>query len=661
MTLLATTELGGRGIFSGSIYRLSDDFIAGETKRVFTPPATETLVGKRPSGGNYGNRHYMVGGHSANLLVDEEFRGLRQGMAPPNVAPSLAVGAGAILQIGYTRFYDEITGERSPLSSGTPVTGSITRTWTNLPTQVPDEEVIVEGTATFAAGVVTGVNANYGHLRPGDRIAVAGALTRWAQIRSITDDNTMLVDDTGMAGAGVTLVAKPFGRASHVETWVAVTGALPRLSIRVPIGTTSVVESTPTLALGQAETISFEAMPYGTINLIYNDRQLIAGVEEHRDTLYLSAIGFPERHEGLRFITKYNEPIIGMFRYRDYVVVLCPDCCYKYQGYTADDAALTVLEPSIGGIGHHTNKVTETYALVPSRKGIQLFNGAFHPGMPTRRREWLRDYRRLTQPWEQGFAVVNPNDETYQLYPDMMVEQIDNRKAPIYVGHYGYVSAQAGGSLSTPEWTSDQPYTEEIQETLSDTALCTFAAYITPSGTKIGYLLRGDTEGRITRELDDSSLLLLHVDPKIVTGHLLMNDPGGDADEGKKLIRGWSYVCSEETAWEMRVWPGDEFAYAPNPYYEVFFNLNPISNVKVAPYLDPVPASRFEDISGDPLQQKVWSPEMVRVHKIDLQGRGWTLEYRFIKPSPRTFFAGFGGVWAPGKISRATRFVGDVE
>src|SRR5882762_8333227 len=118
MTVLATTYSGtDRGIFSGEIYRFDDLLSSASVKRLYTPGGVGTLD-RLPSGDNYGNRQYLVGAHTANIMVDEDYRVFRQGMVAPNVLPSVVVGAGTVSQIFYTRFFDEITGERSPLSDG---------------------------------------------------------------------------------------------------------------------------------------------------------------------------------------------------------------------------------------------------------------------------------------------------------------------------------------------------------------------------------------------------------------------------------------------------------------------------------------------------------------------------------------------------------------
>jgi hypothetical protein len=52
-------------------------------------------------GGNMGRRQYIVGGHTANLVIDEQHRCLRQGMRAPVTGPTVTAGSGSNVQIGY--------------------------------------------------------------------------------------------------------------------------------------------------------------------------------------------------------------------------------------------------------------------------------------------------------------------------------------------------------------------------------------------------------------------------------------------------------------------------------------------------------------------------------------------------------------------------------
>ena len=453
MGLVASTftfGTSGRGAFSGHVYRIVPSSAAAwAKKRIYLPPSCSAIEAK-PSVQNYLQRQYLVGQHTMNILIDEELRAVRQGITVPPI-PDVSAGAGTTQQRCYLRYYDEWTGEKSSVGLGKDLTGSVTRTWINLPTSVPSEALIVEGTVNIAAGTVTGLlgKTNFGILRPGDRIAVSTALTRWAQVRTITAEDSMTIDDTGMAGAGVSIVVKPVSRVSHVEEWISVAGGLPRFGTRLRLGTTGNVESIATLALGEALVDSYQPMPTGGINLVYNDRQFVAQVQGHLDTVYLSEIGFLERWAGLAFKTSYGEPIVGLFRYRDVVLMLCPSSSYKLQGYTEDDYVRNVLEPDIGALGHSGNILVEGVALIPSRNGMQIFNGAFHPAIETRRTEWIEDYRENPTAFEGGYAAVNPNDQSYFFFPNVQRIAVSSDEVPAIGLDIGGACAEVGLGSST--------------------------------------------------------------------------------------------------------------------------------------------------------------------------------------------------------------------
>ncbi len=617
-------------IFSADteFFAVRPDFVA--VTPIPFPLDVFALIGRYPSGGILGRRRYVVGQHTANLMIDEAHRCVRVSIPHPSDVPTVAVVGGTTPQICYTRFYDEITDERGPLSEGLVVAaGGTTRTWTLLPTVVPGDSVVVDGTATIVAGAVSGSSAaRFTRLRPGDRIAISTDLTRWARIRTITSDSAMTIDDTAMAGVAVALVAKAVSRVSHVELWVAVNGALPRMSVRVRLGTTTVIESTATLALGVAEVTSFTAMPFGSHAVTYNQRLLIAGVAGHEDTVYLSLIGLPERYSGLSFKTEYGEPIVGMFRHRKYVVLLCPDSSYVLQGVADEDFVLDGLEEDIGGFGPFV--AAEGIAYVAGRKGILAFNGAFHQAIPTRRTEWTEKHRANPAMFENGFFAINPNDGTVQFFLNQRLgTTLDT--ACVWVGQYEGVGPSGAGSLLAPEWFADH------QTPISGGGIVTCAVYLSPAGARSGAFFFGTSTGIVYEEVTDNTQPYTGAVARVVSRwDMFIPDPGGDVAEGRELIRPWSYVMSEQSAWELRIWPGEEFCW-------------PVVTSGIAnPVYDDNVAASLVSLRG---------PLVTHVHPVaNIDGRGWVFEYRFTSPLD-VWFIGFGVVVsAQGVVTRPAKF-----
>ncbi len=172
--------------------------------------------------------------------------------------------------------------------------------------------------------------------------------------------------------------------------------------------------------------------------------------------------------------------------------------------------------------------------------------------------------------------------------------------------------------------------------------LATTLAYLIRPGHRIGNVFIGDDQGRIFEE-DTADTTPFTGESIIVPSHLLMADPGGGDDEGKQLVRCWSFVESEKSSWIFRVWSGDERAYPP------FDIVNLIRTAK--PGGETVAAS---EVTGTYLGLNTRAqPKTVHNHQPEkeISGRGFTFEYRFQNPLGVHFY-GLGGVVEPGRTRR---------
>lgn len=612
-----------------------------KVKRIPFPISTSAITGRTATGGNIGKRQYIIGGHTANVMIDEEYRCYKLGIPKPLLPPTVSAGGGAIPQIGYLRFFDEVTEERSPLSSGTAFTGDVNRAWSNLPTIVPGDSLLIEGTSDIAAGAVTGTLTNFTDLRPGDRVAITGATNHWARIRKIFSDELMEIDDLSMAGVGVALEAKVVPRVSHVELWLSANGALPRFVLRVRIGTTTVSESTAILALGEAETEAYTAMPFGALSVLYNQRLAVAGVAGHEDTIYLSIPGFPERHTGLKFITDYREPIVGMELHRKYILILCPESAYILQGVADEDFVLDPVEADVGGFGPSCRVNGVVYHA--SRDGIMAFNGAFHQALPTRKTEWAKACVDRQAPMENGFFAVNPHDETIQYYPNPWFEDDLEKRPTVWVGSYGSVAATGTGEIAPPEWFSDTA-------TMGG-ELVTSARYMVPQGARSGKFFRGTMVGKVFSENELGGIPLEGIVARIVLRHEMLNDPGGKIDEAKTLSQIWSYIVAEFSPYTVGVWAGDEYAYPLDLQ-------DGLGGVQGSAFRsDNIPAGQ-QETPLSPGITGIYADKTVNVHpEWEINARGWTLEYTMPNPID-VVFLGYGGlVQMTGLATRYVKWV----
>jgi hypothetical protein len=361
--------------------------------RFFVPLPFGVVALQTPcSVAEYAGRLYLAGGYSYNLVLDEHHRLWKQGIRPPEEAPDISGAAGTTV-FAYFSWYDEFTDERSGLSLGAEIGTSTPRTWNNLPTRPPDDVYVGNDQASLDPAALDGghgrlIAYNTGsrlfNLRMGDRIHSApGALA--TPVFSIVAYPDVVETNGGVDGtAGASLVL-PVTRPTHLELWLSVAGDLPRLAMRVPIGTTSVVESKGVGDLGEAFFTQVQRFPRCTINAIYHDRQIMAGDPENPDTLYVSEIFFPERFAGRSFRTRDGKPITGILATRDYALIFTRSSTYQLQGYTDTDLRLNQVDQNLGSVGHNCNTVIHGDPFVWTEKGPYFFNGQWHPLSPENR------------------------------------------------------------------------------------------------------------------------------------------------------------------------------------------------------------------------------------------------------------------------------------
>jgi len=360
-------------------------------------------VDEYPSVVSYNGRVYICGGYTYNLIIDEHHRIWRQGIRPPEEAPSIAGAAGAT-NLAYLSWFDELTGERSPLSLPTEIGDAVPRTWSSLPTRPPDDvyvnndEVTCDATGSLRHNTVRFPRTpnKLRQVRGGDRISLPLGGTDYGMVVNTNAEaipvapavgpglEQVIITDTDVpiSPVGGAVIVAPVIRATHLELWLAMAGDLPRLAMRVAVGTTSVVESKGVGDLGEAFVTQFQRFPRCSMNAIYHDRQVMAGDGENPDTVYLSALFEPERFEGLSFRTRDGKAITGLLATRDFCMVFTKSSAFLLQGYTDTDYTLNPVDQSIGAVGHLCNTVIHGNPYVLSEKGPYMYNGAWHPLSP---------------------------------------------------------------------------------------------------------------------------------------------------------------------------------------------------------------------------------------------------------------------------------------
>jgi hypothetical protein len=544
--------------------------------------------------GNGTTRCYMVGGFTLNVALTEDYALVNQGiLAPPN---ELVNVAGTGQKIGVV----------ASAASGTGLSG----------------EVIVYLSLWDA------VHGRRSPLSGGSPI-----ITMSGQAFTI-DNLPSSVED---------------GSATHWEVWHSVDGALPALAVRRQIGASSIVEEVPNLSLGEVFDRSFERMPRGRYNAIYHDRQVIAGVDKHPDRLYLSAIGFPERSEGLWLRTRKGEPITALAAIRDVLLVFTPTSTYAVQGYTAADIEMNVIEPHIGCINHFGIVNVHGLLIIPSHLGFYVSTGmSFHFISDEFQDTWKVEYEANEVTYEStAFGAHDAEGKVYKFYVGA-ISAVDYVKptATLYaywVLDYETLIREVGGNFSPPRLSFD------VRQRADQSA-----AMLATPGSARGYFYTGSADGEIRRENDNTDLdddgdtfdKKLHIQTK----HYFWGSPGGGENEGWFYPNFWLF-CTHEvssgTTSELNLMVGDEDAWRSVRDY----------NASVGgQYRELIPGGLSQVDDGNPEDlQTMWNRTVWSCTPM-VAGRGMTVMWSVDNADARvTRWDGFGGTRRPGVNYRGRR------
>lgn len=630
---------------------------------------------------SYGGRLYMVGGFTYNLVLDEHHRMWKQGIRGPEAAPNItgAAGTGAI---AYLTWYDALTYERSPLSAGTVISTATPRTWT-LPERPPDDVFTADGTVTFSAPDFTPASdaARTFYLRPGDRVLFSDAAgISYHMVTAVNPGGVIQTDQTGATTNSSKIEALPFSRSTHCELWLSVAGGLPRLVMRVPIGTPTVVESTAVGDLGEAFIGAFERFPRCTMNVVWNDRQIMAGDPDNPDTVYMSELFYPERYTGLNFRTRDGAPVTGILALRDYCLVFSRDRTYMLQGYTESDFTFTVVEQSLGSIGHQCNVVVHGAGYIWTEKGPYMFNGSWHPLSPENTFEVPSvsdspQVRAETDPDENIFTIQGPGLDVFDRYYSYTYTS-----GAQLVFDYTTVQPETGGTFAPARLSID----DQILSTMNADPYYRMGSYYISNKWGFGRMYSLSHDGTISVDehsfkvfqhatskdyfptvsvlptIDNTLIitnpLLVPPDFVVVLGHYYMEDPGGNVMEGKTFKRLWLDARTYLPNSYLTLYPGDDdalemqskwinkipgFSLVQNGFQ--FVLPMHLAGINV-PIIDP------QTTKATPLVDVVSTIHSIKLDNIS--GRGLSLFFFCPNLGNWASFRGFGGAFIEGPATR---------
>lgn len=418
-------------------------------------------------------------------------------------------------------------------------------------------------------------------------------------------------------------------RITHIAVWLSVDGNLPRLAALREIGVGANITLPSTVdELGEAWTEDFEVFPRCKYNIIWHDRQVMAGDDQNPSTIYVSLIGLPERKSLFELKTKTGQPVTGLFVVNDQLIVTTNFASERMSGYTEDDLAIEIAYPEVGCISNGGVQVIHGYAWVPTHLGWYVTDGAswYHMALDIDS-VYIREYASKQQPYERMWSVHDPVTRVYVagvgLHDDLAGKDVR------WIADYKPSLPAAGGGLAQPNW-------------MYDTAIrdyhCGAALALPRSRRKDVYF--GGPDGYIYKQSDENNNDDFG-DAWLKTMHYVgpgeyMEDCGGDPAHGKELTEANYYLKAELSAWQGRIHAGDA---EPYPCFDPPFDTGV------------VPASQVTlNIAHQLyLMQPEWT-HWFPMHQV--VGQGFQVELLVPSADPDTEFAGYELAWKAGVYDR---------
>lgn len=353
---------------------------------------------------------------------------------------------------------------------------------------------------------------------------------------------------------------------THVEVWVSQDGGLPRFWFRRDIGAPTF--SGNVTSLGEAETETTSLLPRCKYNAMYHDRYVLAGDDRHPDRVYFSVSEDPENYGGLYISTRQGEPVIGLAVVRDTLIVQCPTIHYYVQGYDENDITMNVLEPNIGGLGHHTMSPWNDDIVIPATLGWYLCNGtSMRPigeGLfdETWRRTLSLNSYGTTYNIISGARDISDWWATTDLVSGLVKLNVRGAKVSIplfwddttdlYGPHTCWILDLRGGNPSLTFDTYEKDMTAGAQ--LSKPGYSGTQSYICHSG-----ILYRENEATKADGFDGEAPITIH--HLIHTGHQVAVDPIDDSD-CVRFQKAFSVISNEYVPVVFDIFAGNEYSWS---------------------------------------------------------------------------------------------------
>jgi hypothetical protein len=366
--------------------------------------------------------------------------------------------------------------------------------------------------------------------------------------------NTIALTNQGRAWSNIQTTS-PNARVTHVRGYVSVNGASSRVAWERTVGVSTVTEATATLALGEQLSIARGVPPYAVFGELYHDRiWYVDGAD--RTKIWYSELEEPESVSPLNFFTTWDGDFVtGIKKTGDVLVIFTRGSAYALTGWDATDFTFRKISPSVGCISHHSIVDINGKLWFASQDGVFMYNGQFHNMMKDMTTYWRDAYLSNTAVYENSIAADDKFWHTYKLLIP------EGGPVRYYVGHYRGVEPELEGDMGQPDWVFD------IRDRNDYTM-----GFIRSGNSRRDEFYTGSCDGYVRKENveadNDDDGDTYQKAALVRFKHFLMDDAGGDITEGKRFDRLWTYVQSENGAWTLKMYGGDEWAGdGPNPQW----------------------------------------------------------------------------------------------
>lgn len=448
----------------------------------------------------------------------------------------------------------------------------------------------------------------------------------------------------------------------QMEIWVSVDGGLPRYLATRDIGAPAFLVNED--ITGEAETDSMIPYPLLKYGVLANDALFAAGDPRFPNLLYVSFSGNPEEFTGITIPTRNGEAIIGLASIGGSTVyVQCQNSSYYVQGFDESDLVMRILEPNIGGLGHHLIGMVHDMAVVLTQLGWYLCTGtSLIPfAMDRFGNTWRKtvDYRTLGRS-PGGFVVMDYVSGVMKYLPDAGLTPnifgfpiVDSTPAP-FSSVYWVLGVEG---LSPDAGPGSAPLSFDARTGQADSA----AAMLTAPGQLIGDFYTGAVDGKVYIENVAGEIDVTYPIQFIVHGHQHQMGEIAEESDAFKVSKVWPIFQCERFPVTLSVFAGDDFAWqaiSPRTF-----------TIPAGLIYNPDPVDPFQR-SKVPRSQKIQSPEIagscVSVRLALLQDSSIPIvdglneldDGSFVRAQNAQFvFYGWGVAWLGGHENRPFQYL----